>query len=241
MFFFFLISIFFFSQSEIEQFLNDYFEALEAHKQTLLRQVAKAKESKHLIIAEQQEYLEKRATEAKIANTFAENLLSNGIDIEILTFVGTLLRRFECCQKSESSTSIEPKVPDALQFLPELRAPATQAQHNIPLYGIIATQKADPKYCILEIVEPIVVRLYRRVEFRMLSKDSDDRPMCHGGITLDVMVRYKDAPNKLITVHVSDKRDGSYVIGIIPDVVGLILMSIKIQGNDIKVMPIIYK
>lgn len=222
-------------QSEIDQFLSDYFEALEAHKQTLLRQVAKAKENKHLLIAEQQKYLEKRATEAKTANKFAENLLSNGSDIEILTFVGALVRRFEFCQKQQNAASIDPKIPDSMRFLPDLRAPSTQAQHNIPLYGIIATQEADPKYCTLDVIEPIIVRLHRRVELRMLSKDSDDHPMCHGGIKLDATCRYKDAPNKLVTLHVSDKRDGNYVIAFVPEAVGVMLLSIKIQEVDIQV------
>lgn len=220
-------------QSEIDQFLKEYFEALEAHKQTLLRQVAKAKESKQMLIVEQQALLVKRAAEAKLANSFADNLLSNGGDIEILAFVGTLLRRFDHCQKS--NTSIDPRIPDAFRFLPEIRAPATQAQHNIPLYGIIATQTADAKYCALDASDPIVVRVHRRAEIRLLSKDRDDRPMCHGGITLNVDVRYKDAPTKTVATQVSDRRDGSYVIAFTPDAVGLMMMSIKIQEDHVKV------
>lgn len=212
---------------------------MEAHKQTLLRQVAKAKETKHVLLVEQHEYLEKRAVEAKFANNFADNLLTNGTDVEILTFVGTLLRRFDFCQKSE--TSIDPKISDALRFLPELRAPATQAQHNIPLYGIIATQEADPKHCVLEVSDPIILRVHRRAELRMISKGSDEHPMCHGGIILDVGVRYKDAPTKPITAHVSDKRDGSYVIAFTPEAVGVMLMTVKIQDNDIKVLRRIHK
>lgn len=222
------------SQNEIQQFLKDYFEALEAHKETLLRQIAKAKESKHMSILEQQEYLEKRATEAKQANAFAENLLAKGSEVEILTFVGTLQRRFDHCQKSK--TSIDPKIPDAFRFLPEIRAPATQAQHNIPMYGIIATQLPDPKFCNLEIEEPIILRIHRRAELRMISKDCDDRLLCHGGITLLVNARYKDGNAKdVIATQISDKRDGTYLIAFTPDSVGVILLTIRVQDKDIKV------
>lgn len=220
------------SQNEIEQFLKDYFEALEAHKETLLRQIAKAKESKHMSILEQQEYLEKRANEAKQANMFAENLLASGSEVEILTFVGTLQRRFDHCQKSK--TSIDPKIPDAFRFLPEIRAPATQAQHNIPMYGIIATQLPDPKWCVLEIEEPIILRVHRRAELRMISKDCDDRRLCHGGITLLVEAKYKDGKD-FVATQISDKRDGAYSIAFTPDSVGLILMTIRIQDKDIRV------
>lgn len=227
-------SICIFPQSEIEQFLKEYFEALEAHKETLLRQIAKAKESKHLAILEQQGYLEKRAIEAKQANAFAENLLANGSEVEILTFVGTLQRRFDHCQKSK--TSIDPKIPDAFRFLPEIRAPATQAQHNIPMYGIIATQLPEPKCCILDIEEPIVLRVHRRAELRMISKDCDDRPLCHGGITLLVEAKYKDGAGKdIVATQISDKRDGTYLIAFTPDSVGVILLTIRVQDKEIKV------
>lgn len=216
----------------MEQFLREYFEALEAHKQTLLRQVAKAKESKHLSILEQQEYLERRASEASAANSFVENLLSNGSDVETLVFVGTISRRFDFCQKSK--TSIDPKIPDAIRFLPEIRAPATQAQHNIPLYGIISTQVADANFTTLDANDPIILRVQRRAELRVISRDSEDRPLCHGGNVLNVEVRYKDAPTKLISAQVSDKRDGTYVIAFTPDAAGAMVLSVKIQENDIK-------
>lgn len=226
--------IYLFLQKEIEKFLKDYFEALEAHKETLLRQIAKAKESKHLSILEQQEYLEKRANEAKQANIFAENLLANGSEVEIMTFVGTLLRRFDHCQKS--NTSIDPKIPDAFRFLSEIRAPATQAQHNIPMYGIIATQLPDPRCCILEIDEPIVLRVHRRAEIRMISKDCDDHPLCHGGITLLVEAKYKEGTAKnVVATQISDKRDGTYLIAFTPDSVGVILLTVRVQDKDIKV------
>lgn len=188
------------SQKDVEQFLKDYFEALEAHKETLLRQIAKAKEMKQLSIMEQQEYLKKHVLESKQANSFAESLLKNGNETEILIFVGIILHRFEFCQKSRMS--IDPKIPDAFQFLREIRAPATQQQHNIPMYGIIATQIADPKYCTLEVDEPIVLRIYRRTELRLIARDCDDRPLCHGGIKLTVELRYKDDPSKHIVTEV---------------------------------------
>lgn len=149
---------------------------------------------------EQQEYLRKRARESKQANTFAENLFKNGCDTEILIFVGLLQNRFEQCQKSKMS--IDPKIPDSFHFLREIRAPSTRAQRNIPLYGIIATQVADPKFCTLEIEEPIILRVYRRAELRMISRDCEDRPLCHGGIKLDVNLRYKDDPNKQVITEV---------------------------------------
>lgn len=130
-------------QTEIELFLKDYFEALDAHKEALLRQIAKIKDVKSLSIMEQQEYLKKRANELKQANHFARNLLQKGNDVEVLTFIGILQKRFEFCQKAKIPS--EPKIDDTFQFLREIRAPATPHQHNIPIYGILATLDGDLK------------------------------------------------------------------------------------------------
>lgn len=126
---------------EIEIFLKDYIEALDAHREALFRQINKAKELKSLSIMEQQEYLQKRANESKQANLFAENLLHNGNDIKILTFIGILQNRFDFCQKVKIPA--EPKISDTFEFIRDIRAPITPQQHNIPIYGVLATQEID--------------------------------------------------------------------------------------------------
>lgn len=128
-------------KDEIEKHFKDYFEALEAHKESLLRQITKETEVKSLSIMQQQEYLKKRANELKQANVFAENLLRNGNDVEILTFIGILQNRFEFCQKLKMP--VEPKTPNSLQFLREIRAPITSQQHNIPIYGVLAAKEVE--------------------------------------------------------------------------------------------------
>lgn len=135
-------------QSEVEQYLAEYFQALEVHKKTLLNQISKARENKMEVVLARQADLDRRCLEANTAISFAEELLKEGSEIEKLSFVGILNKRLEHCQKSEST--MELKVNDSLQFLPEVKAPSNKAQNNIPLYGIITTQTASPKLCCLE-------------------------------------------------------------------------------------------
>lgn len=122
----------------MEFFLRQYFEALEAHKRTLLKQIAKAKETRVQEMLEQQKKLGTHAFDVRNATQFAEDLVSEGNDIEILALVGIMLRRFEHCYKSNAP--FEAKFADSLRFLPDVRAPETQKQNNIPMYGIIATR-----------------------------------------------------------------------------------------------------
>lgn len=130
-------------QNEVELFLKEYVEALDAHKEALLQQIAKIRDGKSLSIKEQQEYLKRRANELKQANLFAGNLLKNGNEIEILTIIGILQKRFEFCQKLLYQIPIEPDTGDSFQFLREERAPPTSQQHNIPIYGVLVTQDDD--------------------------------------------------------------------------------------------------
>lgn len=128
----------------MEIFIKDYFKALEAHREALSDQITKAKEVQTLSIKEQQQYLIKRANELKYANQFAQNLLENGNDIEILTFIGILRNRFDLCQKSQNLQQIDSQHVNKLQFLRDVRAPTTPHQNNIPIYGIVSRKTTSP-------------------------------------------------------------------------------------------------
>lgn len=81
--------------------------------------------------------------EAKQANQFAVNLLENGNDVEILTFIGVLQNRFDFCQKTKIPA--EPIVSDSFQFIRDARAPIVPQQNNIPIYGVLSTQDDNLK------------------------------------------------------------------------------------------------
>lgn len=132
-----------FFQNEMEMFIKDYFKALEAHKETLLHQIAKAKEAQSLTAKEQQAHLIKRANEMKQVNCFAQNLLDHGNDTEILTFIGILQKRFDLCEKPPNMLRIDPQNVKSMRFLRDVRAPTTPLHKDIPIYGFVNTQHTD--------------------------------------------------------------------------------------------------
>uniref|UniRef100_A0A1B0FGY6 B box-type domain-containing protein n=1 Tax=Glossina morsitans morsitans TaxID=37546 RepID=A0A1B0FGY6_GLOMM len=95
-------------KTQVETFVNSYFEAIEVHRNTLLQQVHRARESKVEMILEQQLSLEKRAQDASIAIQFTQELTEMTSDVEILSFLKILLQRFEYCQQFKAP--IDPKV-----------------------------------------------------------------------------------------------------------------------------------
>lgn len=223
-------------EQDVEIFLAEYFEALQVHKRTMLNQIARCRETKMDMIQSRQMDLERRSSEAKAAMAFTEQLLRDGTDVEGLMYVNMLLRRFDKCRGSERLLDI--KINDSLQFLPEVRAPTNQEQKNIPLYGIITTQIAVARNCTLEMVNgPMNLRVHKKAEVVLMTRDNEERAMCHGCANVDVSVLYRDVTFKMLPVHVCDKRDGTYIISFIPDTPGLIQITINVNGKPIKNSP----
>lgn len=195
--------------SEVDAFMQEYQEALEVHRRTLHKQIVRAAEIKQLAISEQQQQLQRRSADAKIAIQFADELLADDDRrsanvTEALQFVGILLRRFNHCQNSGHDSS---RTVDSLKFLPEVQAPTTKEQHNIPMYGIITTQTAVPKFCSIVNDDGLqFLRVHRKVELLLNARDCDERPLSHGGLRLDVHLKYRDATARQLPVTVSHKN-----------------------------------
>ncbi|TMW49834.1 hypothetical protein DOY81_005074, partial [Sarcophaga bullata] len=222
-------------QSEVEEFMASYFEALEAHKNTLLQQVHRARESKVEMILEQQMDLEKRTQDALMAIKFSQELQDVASDVEILTFIRILLKRFEYCQQFKAL--VDPKISDTLHFLPKITAPAAKNLNDISLYGIITMQTVEPSLCTLVWDGVSQLRLHRKAELVLISRDADGASLCHGGLQIKCHIKYKDNHAKLLPIEVSDNRDGSYIISFTPDSQGTIILTITINDKPIKGSP----
>lgn len=223
-------------EKDVESFLSEYFEALEVHKRTLLHQIERCRETKMDMIQCQQLDLERRSNEAKTAIAFTESLLQDGTDEENLMFLNLLLRKFDSCRSNDRTMDV--KITDSLQFLPEVKAPSNQAQKNIPLYGIITTQIAIARNCTLETLNGLInLRVHKKAELLLQTRDIEQRSMCHGSAEVDVTVTYRNFHLKTLPVQVTDKRDGTYIICFIPDSPGIMEISIRVNGKPIEDNP----
>ena len=221
-------------EHDVETFLADYFEALEVHKRTLLHQISRCRETKMDMIQCQQMDLERRSNEAKTAIAFTETLLRDGTEEENLMLVSLLLKKFDSC----SDRAIDVKITDSLQFLPSVKAPSNQAQNNIPLFGIITTQIAVARNCTLETMSGLMnLRVNKKAELTIQTRDIEDRAMCHGSAEVDVTVSYREVAFKTLPVNVSDKRDGTYIISFIPESPGALEIKIFVNCKPIRDSP----
>lgn len=132
-------------QTEIDRFIQSYLTAVEEHRSKLQLQVNQAKEERLQILEKQKKDILKRLNDTNDVVVFVDELLTEGTDVEILSFVKPILRRLEMCSKNERLPEL--KVSDSLQFLPEEVAENTE---NIcPLYGVVTTQMVSPKHCTI--------------------------------------------------------------------------------------------
>ena len=224
-------------EQDVETFLSEYFEALEVHKRTLINQIARCRETKMDMIQCQQIDLERRSNEAKTAINFTETLLKEGTNEENLMFVSLLLKKFDNCRSSDRTMDV--KITDSLQFLPNVKAPSNQDQNNIPLFGIITTQVAVARNSSLETMTGLMnLRVHKKAELVLQTRDIEDRAMCHGCAEVEVTVTYRDVSFKSLPVQVNDKRDGTYTIYFIPDSPGYMHITITVNGKAIQDSPL---
>lgn len=71
-------------RDEVDQFIDSYISALEEHRRSLQMQVQEARESKLHMVHGQQLELERHLEDTRNAVSFAENLLSESSDIEVI-------------------------------------------------------------------------------------------------------------------------------------------------------------
>ncbi|XP_058980717.1 uncharacterized protein LOC105262023 isoform X2 [Musca domestica] len=222
-------------QTEIEDFMQRYKDAVELHRLNLMQQIRRTRETKLELIGEQQTELEKRTQEGQIAIGFSQELTDVSTDVEILSFIKILLKRFEYCQQFKAS--VDPKIINIPNFLPKIQAPMVKDSNDIPVFGILSMQTVEPSLCTLQWDGFSQLRINKKVELTLISRDAEGQPMTHGGLKIQTHVKYKDLNSKCLRMEVTDNCDGTYGIAFTPDAEGTIILMITIKEKHIKGSP----
>jgi tripartite motif-containing protein 45 len=77
------------------------------------------------------------------------------------------------------------------------------------------------------------LRVNKKAELILQTRDIEDRAMCHGCANVEVTVSYRDVAFKTLPIQITDKRDGTYTIWFIPDSPGHMKIEIKVNGKPI--------
>lgn len=92
---------------EVDQFIDSYISALEEHRQSLQLQVQEAHDAKlHMIHAQQLE-LERHAEDTRNAVSFAEDLLAESSDIEVVSILHFSCSTFKSSKQNQKFVTEE--------------------------------------------------------------------------------------------------------------------------------------
>uniref|UniRef100_A0A182QJG5 B box-type domain-containing protein n=1 Tax=Anopheles farauti TaxID=69004 RepID=A0A182QJG5_9DIPT len=229
-------------QREVDAFVDEYVAALEEHRRALVTQIGDIRQAKMEMIMAQKLDLERRSQNARAAIEFAEELMAEGSDVENLLFISILLKRFEQCLKPSTRT-LDSTVTDTVQFLAEEEAPSVRVQTGVPLFGIVTTQKADPRQSGIEhsAGELATLKAHKRVQMTLMVRDFEGRRLTHGGITVQADLRYRDDDDHSVAISINDNRDGSYALAFIPPRPGVMHLLLFVDGKILEECPVVLR
>uniref|UniRef100_A0A182WGF7 B box-type domain-containing protein n=1 Tax=Anopheles minimus TaxID=112268 RepID=A0A182WGF7_9DIPT len=228
-------------QQEVDAFVDEYVAALEEHRRALVEQIGNIRQAKMEMIMAQKLDLEIRSQNARAAIEFAEELLAEGSDVENLLFVSILLKRFEECLKP--TRTLDSTVTDTVQFLADEEAPSVRVQTGVPLFGIVTTQKADPRQSGIEhsAGELATLKAHKRVQLTLVVRDYEGRRLGHGGITVQTDLRFRDDEDHSVAMSIVDNRDGSYGLTFVPPRPGVMHLMLYVDGKMLEECPVVLR
>lgn len=216
-------------ESEIQAWSEQYQRAVEAHGRALCSAAARARARYLHKVEGKNRELKERAEHAKEAVRFAEELLAEAKDEELLSISGSVLRRLE------RVTELQPLADPPLC---ELRfAPLAPVANNSTLFGRLLTQAPDPETCVLSIedLKDLIVDCQHEVTLE-LRDSSGERIWC-GGEHVVGYFRRRDSSARPDIAAVSDRADGTYKIAFTPHAPGAYLLAVTLNNNPIKGSP----
>lgn len=133
-------------QSEIEKFIEDYMKSIEEHKLNLLAQVKQIREEKLQQVTQEKLRLQRKIRDARDIAYFLDDLLNDGSDVEVLSFIKPMIEKIEGCDNLEPTPLM--KHSDNIQFLPEEAVKDTKVGFSI--YGVLSTQIVSAEHCKID-------------------------------------------------------------------------------------------
>ncbi|XP_072937331.1 E3 ubiquitin-protein ligase TRIM45 [Epargyreus clarus] len=216
-------------EAEVRTWAEQYRKAVEAHGRALCSAAVRARCLYRQKVEEKTAELEERAEYAVEAVKFAEELLAEGKEDEVLSLSGPVLRRLE--RLTELQPLSEPPRCD-LRF-----AAAAPAPHDATLVGRLLTHAPDPDQCVLntEGLQDLLVNCHHEAVLEL--RDSSGERLWCGGEQVAGYYRRRDSSARPAAARVTDAGDGTYRVQVTPPSPGAYLLAITLNNTPIKGSP----
>ncbi|XP_026738061.1 tripartite motif-containing protein 45 isoform X3 [Trichoplusia ni] len=216
-------------ENEVQEWAQQYRRAVEAHTRAVCANAARARERHQQRLDLKSRALDDRIKQAVDAVRFAEELLAEGKEDEVLTLSGPVLRRLERLTEIES-LSEAPRL--ELRFAP--RAPST---HDPTVFGRLLTHAPDPDMCMVNTEGLQDLRVDCEHEVTMELRDSNGERIWCGGEQVAGYFRRRDSSARPAAARVTDAGDGSYTLRVTPATPGSYLLAVTVNNKPIKGSP----
>ncbi|KAI4464889.1 bonus isoform c-related [Holotrichia oblita] len=220
-------------KKEIDKFIESYMEAIEQHRKKLHREVNEARVEKLHRIDQHAIDLQKHLSDIRNLLIFTDELMSEGTEVEVLSFIKPILQRLEI----HNHRSIpELKISESLQFLP--MEVASEFWNSCPLYGVVTTQSVAPDHCILLEKGLHNLRVGKRTDITLELRDRSDTPLQRGGEIVSAEIKHREAGSiKQLPLQVEDNKDGTYRISFTPEIADKYVLFVNVKNQPIKNNP----
>ncbi|XP_076065926.1 uncharacterized protein LOC143039582 [Oratosquilla oratoria] len=193
----------------VNRFIDDYIEAIEEHRQALLRQVRRACDGAQRGLVAESQRAGQTAAWLRQGADLAQDLLRQGGDAETLSLAPIIVNRLQAL--------LETPAPDGadrwghLELLENHRAGVVRGHM---LTGVLADTPAHPARCQLKASCDLArVLAGSRAEVLVLARDRQGHAIPHGGERLQAQVV---AHHLACECEVRDREDGSYLVSFTP-------------------------
>lgn len=216
-------------ESSVREWSMQYRRAVEAHTSALSAAAARARDVHRARLEHNTRALDERTQQAEHAVRFAEELLSEGKEDELLSLSGPVIRRLERMTELQPFSEA-PRL--ELRFAP--RAPST---HDATIFGRLLAQATDPEKCVLNTEGLQDLRVDLEHELTLELRDSNGERIWCGGEQVAGYFRRRDSSARPSSARVSSRSDGTYTLVIIPRSPGAYLLAITVNNKPIKGSP----
>ncbi|XP_052757923.1 tripartite motif-containing protein 45 isoform X2 [Galleria mellonella] len=216
-------------EREVCAWAERYVRAVSAHARAVRAAAARARHAHRARMRRRRRALRDRALHAHHAVNFAEELLSEAKEDELLSLSGAVLRRLERLTELQYLSEV-PKC--------ELRfAPTAPAAHDPTLVGRLLTQAPDPDKCVLNTDGLQDLQVGCQHEVILELRDSNGERIWCGGEQVAGFVRRRDARARPTSAISHDRGDGSYALAFTPPSPGGYLLAVTVNNRPVKGSP----
>ncbi|OXB76237.1 UNVERIFIED_CONTAM: hypothetical protein H355_014645 [Colinus virginianus] len=218
--------------TEICLFARGYVEAIEEHRDRLLKQLEDLKVQKENLLHLRKAQLQQLLMDMRTGVEFTERLLTSGSDLEILVTKGVVASRL--AKLNSAAYTTHPSVDDSIQFSPQERAGQC---HGYEVFGAVVCKAVDPAKCTLHGEGLRSARQNELTGFTLLCNDTSGERMGRGGEAVTVTITHKDKKNCAVKSTVCDNGDGTYHVSYSPEEPGLYAVCVYVKGQHVQGSP----